>query len=782
MRECAATVNGERCTETRVFYVRRPGCELCAAKDGECSHTDILCIGEQSAHPHYKVYECQECGYQFTNGTMANWSWNYYSTSSTHTSGLGHAITQKCSKCSATQIGGYDTDYPGCCQCGNHTFISGYTQYLYSSVHPHAEYYRCEVCDANVYTGGYYSGEYPGCSACHVHNYSYSSYYQTAHPHYKVNVCSCGAEQVTSVTSTNTSCCDCGYHSYSSYSYYQTAHPHYKVNVCSCGAEQVTSITSTNTSCCDCGYHSYSSYSYYQTAHPHYKVNVCSCGAQQVTSITSSNTCCCECGYHTYMASSYHQTAHPHYRVNVCTCGAERLVSFTLINGNCCQCNTSNPHSYISDECKYCGYVRLLSFELSTYSKVWLNFGDTYQLTCMFNPVNATDTATSWLSSNTSVVTVNNTGLVTVVGYGTATITATNALHPNLSAQIQIISETYSGEYMIKSVSSRKYATVNNSSLVDGEVIIQCDDSNSDAQKWILTHSNNGYYYVKSKNSNLYLAVEYGSSSNNARIIQTATQGNASLWKILTTPKGNLKLTAYCSFVTDASMYVSSGTDGAQIVQYEYANDTDFRDEWILEQKVDVAMISIPESHNRISFWSDAASNFSDIGYTDIIAKQVPLNANGIVNVFANSKITILRTHGSKNSLTSSYTSLLKSDLDGYPSNTFDYSQIIILGACLTAEGGEFADNIAQKLVDKGARTVIGFENRVEAGACNEWCKQFAYYLNLYYNQTDKNLMDVCNSTDIALQPFFGYEWYKDGILQYTLRNYVLFNSDSFPD
>ena len=34
----------------------------------------------------------------------------------------------------------------------------------------------------------------------------------------------------------------------------------------------------------------------------------------------------------------------------------------------------------------------------------------------------------------------------------------------------------------------------------------------------------------------------------------------------------------------------------------------------------------------------------------------------------------------------------------------------------------------------------------------------------------------------IALQPFFGYEWYKDGILQYTLRNYVLFNSDSFPD
>ena len=50
--------------------------------------------------------------------------------------------------------------------------------------------------------------------------------------------------------------------------------------------------------------------------------------------------------------------------------------------------------------------------------------GDTYTLTSTVTPSNATNKTVTWTSSNTSVATVNSSGLVTAVSEGTATITA----------------------------------------------------------------------------------------------------------------------------------------------------------------------------------------------------------------------------------------------------------------------------------------------------------------------------------------------------------------------
>ncbi|MFL0247324.1 cell wall-binding repeat-containing protein [Candidatus Clostridium stratigraminis] len=52
--------------------------------------------------------------------------------------------------------------------------------------------------------------------------------------------------------------------------------------------------------------------------------------------------------------------------------------------------------------------------------------GDTDTLTAKITPDNATNQAVTWKSSNTSIATVDNTGKVTAVGVGTATITATS--------------------------------------------------------------------------------------------------------------------------------------------------------------------------------------------------------------------------------------------------------------------------------------------------------------------------------------------------------------------
>ncbi len=86
------------------------------------------------------------------------------------------------------------------------------------------------------------------------HDYSVFVEYQTAHPHYAVYKCSCGAENVTSETTTVDSCetCNPHEHSYATFSHYQDEHPHYAVYKCSCGTENVTSETTTVDSCETC--------------------------------------------------------------------------------------------------------------------------------------------------------------------------------------------------------------------------------------------------------------------------------------------------------------------------------------------------------------------------------------------------------------------------------------------------------------------------------------------------------------------------------------------------
>ena len=62
----------------------------------------------------------------------------------------------------------------------------------------------------------------------------------------------------------------------------------------------------------------------------------------------------------------------------------------------------------------------------------------TVTLTATVTPENATNKSVTWTSSNTNVATVSNTGVVTAVGNGTSTITATTADGTDLSATCEV--------------------------------------------------------------------------------------------------------------------------------------------------------------------------------------------------------------------------------------------------------------------------------------------------------------------------------------------------------
>ena len=69
--------------------------------------------------------------------------------------------------------------------------------------------------------------------------------------------------------------------------------------------------------------------------------------------------------------------------------------------------------------------ARVIDISLNT-DLVRIRVGETAQLTATINPVNATNQAITWSSSNSSVLSVSNTGLATGRAVGTATITATS--------------------------------------------------------------------------------------------------------------------------------------------------------------------------------------------------------------------------------------------------------------------------------------------------------------------------------------------------------------------
>lgn len=67
-----------------------------------------------------------------------------------------------------------------------------------------------------------------------------------------------------------------------------------------------------------------------------------------------------------------------------------------------------------------------------------MNQNSTLQLTAGVQPSNANNQSLSWSSSNTSIATVNSSGLVTAVSFGNVTITATSVDNANASASLAI--------------------------------------------------------------------------------------------------------------------------------------------------------------------------------------------------------------------------------------------------------------------------------------------------------------------------------------------------------
>ncbi len=123
--------------------------------------------------------------------------------------------------------------------------------------------------------------------------------------------------------------------------------------------------------------------------------------------------------------------------------------------------------------------IHVIDVTLNT-DLIRLRVGETAQLTASVNPTNATNQAVNWTSSNTSVLTVSATGLVTARAVGTATVTVSSVdgnktatcdfyVKAQPSNTTATITPSYSGQAQYYTTYSPFSFTTSGISLVDGE-------------------------------------------------------------------------------------------------------------------------------------------------------------------------------------------------------------------------------------------------------------------------------------------------------------------------
>ena len=192
----------------------------------------------------------------------------------------------------------------------------------------------------------------------------------------------------------------------------------------------------------------------------------------------------------------------------------------------------------------------------------------------------------TWSSSNNAIATVDSNGAVTGVSAGTATITGTNN-SGSVSFPVTVL-PVANGTYFLRSWDTDKYVDIKDGAMASNTIIHQWEFGNSSTQKWIFTHLGDGTYSIRSANSTstYYLGVKDDSADQDAAVVlRTGTITNGMKWKIEKTSSNAYKITPKTGEANNRVLAVgwyALNTDGIDIKQRDYVNDTNYKDEWLL--------------------------------------------------------------------------------------------------------------------------------------------------------------------------------------------------------
>ena len=280
----------------------------------------------------------------------------------------------------------------------------------------------------------------------------------------------------------------------------------------------------------------------------------------------------------------------------------------------------------------------------------------------------------------------------------------------------------------------------------------------ADYQRWIFTNAGDGYYKITSKISGYAVTVPSGEETEEDvdLVLKPYTGSNNQKWKITLTSYGSYKIKAKSSesiIDRDLVMVVQTNilySEGLNIQQRQYVDNTSYKDEWIL-QPYSVVFYGVTNSgHNHISSLNSIQTTMLNGNWKSVTVRSGAITANQCKNDLLSTNVFTSRSHGQlvlrAGTTTEVSTGIVLNDNDGSNKVIFyghawngmesgsgsidsgeNYSNIdvVLFIGCNTAYGGNGGRNLPAAIVDQGARAAVGFKDSIDCVEANTWTTNF---------------------------------------------------------
>ena len=221
-------------------------------------------------------------------------------------------------------------------------------------------------------------------------------------------------------------------------------------------------------------------------------------------------------------------TGRIHYATLTIAATDATIGNYSMDMSNACFAMADEPKDFIIDGTSAFGFtVRQLATGISlNKTSATINNGETLQLTATVSPSNTTNKTVTWTSSNNSVATVSNNGLVTAKSAGSATITATTADGSNKSASCNLTVNQLATGVTLNQTS----ATINNGETLQLTATVSPSNTTNKTVTWtssnnsVATVSSNGFVTAKSAGTATITATTADGSNLSASCQITVNQ------------------------------------------------------------------------------------------------------------------------------------------------------------------------------------------------------------------------------------------------------------------
>ncbi len=409
-------------------------------------------------------------------------------------------------------------------------------------------------------------------------------------------------------------------------------------------------------------------------------------------------------------------------------------------------------------------------------------------------PANAVVT---WTSSDTSIATVSSTGKVTGVKASSLHVTITATISyagSNHWSSCYVYVTLPDGVYFLKNRQTSKFVDIQGPTMVAGTDIHQWEFNGNNSQRWEITHIGSGYYSIKSKNStsDIYMAVSGNNTSSGTQIVlgTGAPSSNEGMkWRFFPTTDGGYRIVPQTGMNNNLVMAVESSIgfpNGWKIKQMTYTNDSDYKDEWVLFGKKDLSLSIVGELGNEVENLSGALSEWDYHGFSNYYTNYQDVNLyiskEDLLARMASSKIVIIKTHGNKTTIGTSTDEINLNTMQSLSSDAFSDTKLVIYGACLTGEGGDYDNNLANATVNAGVDSVIAFPHLINSTAFNAWLAWFASNYCIYSGISGKTLQDAVDDALDAISNRDDYSYINGEGELVSMEGAHVFGSNSFPE